>query len=428
MKRQENRTMETKQYATSLKWILITFNIFLHLPQCTGESNSSVWHEIMKVLKGNSYNRYFRPEKESGNITVVFVNVYVEAVGMMDSSKEMPLFLVVTETWTDKQLVPNEGSQGNLLFEERLVPLFWTPKLLLGNAGTQQDVKVYSKKIVLNPNGKLTLSYRVIFPVSCQKHINLFPLDGQICSIKIKSFYYPVEEVQVKWESNTDWQKSLDKLEIFNFDLAKIKLTEENTTQFGQNWSQIEASLHLQRKFSLQILAIYFTSTILVVVGGLSFWIDTESTAARMSLGLITLLTLITHNSSLHPAKHYFATGMLGIDIWLIICLIFVFSALIEFILLNHSRTSNAKLKTTNNQTSHDSLSMSEHANTSYKEDSFSNGMVTERDVDEYKITAAAADNKNVGKRINKADQYCKIIFPVAFIFSNIIYWMWHFY
>ncbi|CAI9726102.1 glutamate-gated chloride channel-like [Octopus vulgaris] len=293
MKRQENRTMETKQYATSLKWILITFNIFLHLPQCTGESNSSVWHEIMKVLKGNSYNRYFRPEKESGNITVVFVNVYVEAVGMMDSSKEMPLFLVVTETWTDKQLVPNEGSQGNLLFEERLVPLFWTPKLLLGNAGTQQDVKVYSKKIVLKPNGKLTLSYRVIFPVSCQKHINLFPLDGQICSIKIKSFYYPVEEVQVKWESNTDWQKSLDKLEIFNFDLAKIKLTEENTTQFGRT---------------------------------------------------------------------------------------FFFLLFFDFKIAE--------------------LPMSEHANTSYKEDSFSNRMVTERDVDEYKITAAAADNKNVGKRI----------------------------
>uniref|UniRef100_A0A0L8HZ33 Uncharacterized protein n=1 Tax=Octopus bimaculoides TaxID=37653 RepID=A0A0L8HZ33_OCTBM len=54
---------------------------------CTGESNTSVWHEIMKVLKGNSYNRYFRPEKESGNITVVFVNVYVESVGIMDSSK-----------------------------------------------------------------------------------------------------------------------------------------------------------------------------------------------------------------------------------------------------------------------------------------------------------------------------------------------------
>ncbi|XP_014768139.1 glutamate-gated chloride channel alpha [Octopus bimaculoides] len=267
----------------------------------------------------------------------------------------------------------------------------------------------------------------VIFPVSCQKHISLFPLDGQICSIKIKSFYYPVEEVRVKWESNTDWQKSLDKLEIPNFDLANIKLTEENTTQFGQNWSQIEACLHLERKFNLQILAIYFTSTVLVVVGGLSFWIDSESTAARMSLGLITLLTLITHNSSLHPAKHYFATGMLGIDIWLIICLIFVFSALIEFILLNHSRTSNAKLKTTNNQTSHDSLSMSEYANASNKEDSFSNRMVTERDVDKYKITAAA-DNKNDGKKINKADHYCKIIFPVAFIFINIIYWMWHFY
>lgn len=46
--------------------------------------------------------------------------------------------------------------------------------------------------------------------------------------------YYPVEEIQVKWESNTDWQKSLDKLEIPHFNLVNIKLTEENTTQFGR--------------------------------------------------------------------------------------------------------------------------------------------------------------------------------------------------
>ncbi|GAB1608574.1 glycine receptor subunit alpha-3-like [Argonauta hians] len=251
--------------------------------------------------------------------------------------------------------------------------------------------------------------------------------DRQLALKELSQVYYPAEELQLKWQNDTDWHKSMSKIEIDNFNLESITLIEGNISQLGQNWSQIEAKLHLKRNFSLPILAIYITSSILVIVGGLSFWIDSESTAARMSLGLITLLTLITHNSSLHPEKHYFVTGVLGIDIWLIICLIFVFSALFQFIILSHSISSHStKSKSKKIPSSHDSVSKNHYYLATGEQENSSNRMVIERDVNKYKIKDSEPTNTDT--TTNKADRFCRVCFPLAFILTNIIYWMLHFY
>lgn len=112
--------------------------------------------------------------------------------------------------------------------------------------------------------------------------------------------------------------------------------------------SLLNAEISLGRKMSLRIMAVYLTSTFLVIIAWLSFWVDYQATAARISLGLITLLTLITHNSNLvphSPAKEFLSTDIKGLDVWLTVCLGFVFFALVEFILLNYCLTKKASQK-----------------------------------------------------------------------------------
>lgn len=73
----------------------------------------------------------------------------------------------------------------------------------------------------------------------------------------------------------------------------------------------------------------------LVIVSWVSFWIDPNSTAARVLLGITSLLTMSRQISSINttlPPVSYIK----AVDVWTGCCLIFIFSALIEFAVVNY--------------------------------------------------------------------------------------------
>lgn len=78
----------------------------------------------------------------------------------------------------------------------------------------------------------------------------------------------------------------------------------------------------------------YIPSMLIVMLSWISFWLNVNAVPGRISLGVLTVLTMTQQSSTVNatlPRVSYTK----AIDIWMSMCLVFVFAALIEFAVAN---------------------------------------------------------------------------------------------
>lgn len=82
------------------------------------------------------------------------------------------------------------------------------------------------------------------------------------------------------------------------------------------------------------MVQMYIPSMLIVMLSWISFWLNVNAVPGRISLGVLTVLTMTQQSSTVNatlPRVSYTK----AIDIWMSMCLVFVFAALIEFAVAN---------------------------------------------------------------------------------------------
>ena len=100
------------------------------------------------------------------------------------------------------------------------------------------------------------------------------------------------------------------------------------------NFSCLKASFYLDRDVGYYIIQTYLPSVLVVVLSWVAFWIDPAAVPARVTFGVFTTLILSTMSSSVRstlPRVSY----VKAIDVWMSVCMFFVFTALIEYAIVN---------------------------------------------------------------------------------------------
>ena len=93
-------------------------------------------------------------------------------------------------------------------------------------------------------------------------------------------------------------------------------------------------TFNLERLYGFFVLQTYVPTILIVILAWVSFWVNMDAVPARISLGVTTVLTMATQLSGSKasiPQVHY----PKAIDIWMSMCMLFVFVSLVEYAFVN---------------------------------------------------------------------------------------------
>ncbi|EGT39040.1 CBN-GLC-2 protein [Caenorhabditis brenneri] len=191
--------------------------------------------------------------------------------------------------------------------------------------------------IRIHKNGQILYSVRLSLVLSCPMSLEFYPLDRQNCLIDLASYAYTTQDIKYEWKDTKPiQQKDGLRQSLPSFELQDV-VTDYCTslTNTGE-YSCLRTRMVLRREFSYYLLQLYIPSFMLVIVSWVSFWLDKDSVPARVTLGVTTLLTMTTQSSGIN-AKLPPVSYTKAIDVWIGVCLAFIFGALLEFALVNYA-------------------------------------------------------------------------------------------
>lgn len=107
-----------------------------------------------------------------------------------------------------------------------------------------------------------------------------------------------MDDIKYKWGTNTNSsRKALDvspNIELPQFVYKDSKLIEREFHLSTGVYSRLTLKLFFVRSLGHYVIQIYIPSALIVILSWVSFWIDRTSAPARVSLGITTVLTMVS--------------------------------------------------------------------------------------------------------------------------------------
>lgn len=341
------------------------------------------------------------------------VQLYISSISSIsDSTMDYSMTMFLRQRWVDPRLsyTPIPGVRS-LELDTKIMDKIWVPDLYIQNEkkANFHDVTTPNKLMHLYSNGMIFYSVRLSGTFSCEMKLMKYPMDYQICHFIMESYGQSSENLLFRW--NKVPVERPDNLSLPQFDLKRIDAFICDKSYVGLNYTCIQMNIHLIRNFGYHIIQIYIPSALIVCLSWVSFWLNIDATPARISLGLLTVLTMTTQSSGAR-ANLSKVSYIKAIDVWMATCLFFVFAALIEFAWVNVlSRVQQRR------QMTHQS---SETVNGSPKRTSSE----TAKEEKEEQTCVCFTNYISDREKARLVDKGARILFPAAFLIFNLVYWL----
>ncbi|XP_005996917.1 gamma-aminobutyric acid receptor subunit beta-2a isoform X2 [Latimeria chalumnae] len=445
-------------------------------------SNMSLVKETVdRLLKG--YDIRLRPDF-GGPPVAVGMNIDIASIDMVSEvNMDYTLTMYFQQAWRDKRLSYSEIPL-NLTLDNRVADQLWVPDTYFLNDKKSfvHGVTVKNRMIRLHPDGTVLYGLRITTTAACMMDLRRYPLDEQNCTLEIESYGYTTDDIEFYWRGGDDNAVTgVDRIELPQFSIVDYKLLSKKVVFATGSYPRLSLSFKLKRNIGYFILQTYMPSILITILSWVSFWINYDASAARVALGITTVLTMTTINTHLRetlPKIPY----VKAIDMYLMGCFVFVFMALLEYALVNYiffgrgpqrqkkaaekaASANNEKMRLeTNKMDPHENILLS---TLEIKNEMAASEAVLGLGVGDPRSTMLAYDTSTLQYRkaglarhsfgrnalerhvaqkksrlrrrasqlkitipdltdVNAIDRWSRMMFPVIFSFFNIVYWLYY--
>lgn len=353
----------------------------------------------------NGYDGKIPPNYDNDTPVKSSVQIYIIGIDSInEATMDFSMSFFVRQRWVDNRLNYTPTlNMSRLELDTKRMSNVWVPDLYFVNEkkADVHHVTVPNKLMHIYPDGLVVYSMRVTAVFSCTMDLQKYPLDDQKCYVVLESYGYSTETLVMRWHPNP--VEKADNLQLPQFELQNITDYICDVTYAGVTYTCLKLELFLHRNLGYYIIQVYIPSFLIVILSWVSFWLNVDSTPARISLGLLTVLTMTTQSQGAKaslPRVSYIK----AIDIWMSTCLLFVFAALIEFAYVNVlARVDQRKVNSVTSKLNE------------AKEDE------EEKTQNQQSWCFTKLEDK---ERARMLDKISRAIFPAVFLVFNIIYWL----
>ncbi|CAL8265419.1 unnamed protein product [Merluccius merluccius] len=462
--------------------VLVCVCVCVCVSSVNDPSNMSLVKETVdRLLKG--YDIRLRPDF-GGPPVGVGMNIDIASIDMVSEvNMDYTLTMYFQQAWRDKRLSYSEIPL-NLTLDNRVADQLWVPDTYFLNDKKSfvHGVTVKNRMIRLHPDGTVLYGLRITTTAACMMDLRRYPLDEQNCTLEIESYGYTTDDIEFYWRGGHNAVTGVERIELPQFSIVDHKLISKNVVFSTGSYPRLSLSFKLKRNIGYFILQTYMPSILITILSWVSFWINYDASAARVALGITTVLTMTTINTHLRetlPKIPY----VKAIDMYLMGCFVFVFLALLEYALVNYiffgrgpqrQKKAAEKISTANNEKmlmdpnkvgdmdSHENillgtldiknemgpselaLGLNDPRNTMLTYDSSTlqyrkAGLARHnfgRNALEHHVTQKKSRLRRRASQlkitipdltdVNSIDKWSRIIFPTVFSFFNIIYWLYY--
>ncbi|KFO31452.1 gamma-aminobutyric acid receptor subunit epsilon [Fukomys damarensis] len=300
-------------------------------------SRSSKISEASRVLNTmlTNYDNKLRPGI-GVRPTVVKVEMFVRSLGPISiMDMEYTIDIVLHQSWYDERLRYNTTFDSFVLSGD-MVSLVWVPDTFFKNSKNIADYKMSlpNQMVRIYGNGNVLYGFRMSIIARCSLHMLKFPMDSHSCPLSFSSFSYPVTELIYKLEHFNIEMDETNTWKLFQFDFTGMSNKTEVVSTPAGNYMVMTFFFNMSRQFGYIAVQNYVPSSVTTMLSWVSFWIQRDSAPARTSLGITSVLTMTTLGTI--SRKNFPRVSYITIlDFYIAICFVFCFCALLEFAILN---------------------------------------------------------------------------------------------
>nr|XP_019939355.1 PREDICTED: glycine receptor subunit beta-like [Paralichthys olivaceus] len=274
------------------------------LAQVPANSTSNILNRLMV-----SYDPRIRPNFQ-GIPVESRVNIFINSFGsIQETTMDYRINIFLRQRWNDPRLrLPTDFKSEALTVDPKMFQCLWKPDLFFANEkhANFHDVTQDNILLFIFRNGDVLISMRTV------------------------GIGYTTSDLVFMWQSDP---VQMDEIALPQFDIKQEDIKYGNCTKYYQGtgyYTCVEVIFTLRRQVGFYLMGVYAPTLLIVVLSWLSFWINPDASAARVPLGILSVLSL-SSESMLLASELPKVSYVKAIDIWLIACLLFGFSSLVEY-------------------------------------------------------------------------------------------------